>query len=62
MNIPTRLPDRRARFAVAEETNCAELESRVAATDDDFYRNPLWLVVVASACLFVALTILTVFG
>jgi hypothetical protein len=33
-----------------------------AANDDDFYRNPLWMVVGAMACLFTILACLVASG
>jgi hypothetical protein len=32
------------------------------SSDSNSYSNPMWLVVIASACLFVALAVLTLVG
>ena len=46
-----------------EENSRPAPEREVApAASDAFDGNPLWLIVIAMACLFATLTILTVFG
>jgi hypothetical protein len=42
--------------------DCPERELQIESADDDTVRNPLWLVAIASACMFAAFVVLTSFG
>ena len=43
-----------------EDANAPELQDEAA--ESDLYSNPLWLIAIASGCLFAALAVLTMFG
>jgi hypothetical protein len=46
----------------AAQGDCPERELQIESADDDTARNPLWLVAIASACMFAAFVVLTSFG
>jgi hypothetical protein len=66
MNSPAPLPNRSDQRA-AEQTSVDAVSHIVApfaeaANDGDFYRNPLWMVAGALACLFALLACLVASG
>jgi hypothetical protein len=66
MSYPTRLPDRSDEHTdmliVSDAAPQVAAPFAEAANDDDFYRNPLWLVVGAMAVLFTVLACLVASG
>jgi hypothetical protein len=66
MNSPTPLPDRSDQHAASQTSADAVRQVAVpfaeAANDDDFYRNPLWIVAFALASLFAILACLAASG
>jgi len=66
MNSPTPFNDRSARHDAPHVATDAMQHIAApfaeAANDGDFYRDPLWMVVVAMTLLFVLLACLTVAG
>lgn len=66
MSYPTRLPDRSNEhtdmLAVSDVAPQVAAPFAEAANDDEFYRNPLWPVVGATALLFAILACLVVSG
>ena len=66
MNSLTTLPDRSDQHAATPVLSDAAPQVAEplgeAANDDDFYRNPLWMVAVAMACLFAILACLVASG
>jgi hypothetical protein len=66
MSSPTPLPDRSdppaAMPTLSDAAPHIAAPFAEAANDDEFYRNPLWLVVGACACLFAILACLVASG